>query len=139
MPAPFFVKDSHGGILERSIKAKVESQFSPSASQASLQTSTVQARNRTMGAEMTLIKKKDVDNYFAAKRRRQRLLISPASKSRAAGFSDVANPRTKAGAVSPIEVHGSKAPVVKSPMPAVTIGWNSRSASVPDVKVSARR
>jgi hypothetical protein len=39
---------------------------------ASLQTSTVQADNRTTGEGMTLIKKIDVDKYFAAKRATQR-------------------------------------------------------------------
>jgi hypothetical protein len=42
--------------------------FSPLASQPSLQTSTVQASNRTTGAAMSLIKKIDVEKHFAAKR-----------------------------------------------------------------------
>jgi hypothetical protein len=42
--------------------------FSPSAFQASLQTSTVQVSNRTNGAAMGLIKKVDVKAYFAARR-----------------------------------------------------------------------
>ena len=42
---------------------------SPSALLASLRTSTFQARNRTSGTPMTLIKKRDVAAHFAARRR----------------------------------------------------------------------
>src|ERR1035437_10406920 len=47
-----------------------DSPFSPSAIQASLQTSTVQARNGTNGVEMTLIKRCDVKAYNAARKQK---------------------------------------------------------------------
>ena len=43
--------------------------FSPPAFQASLQTSALQARNRMTGIAMPLIKKCDVNDYLAARRR----------------------------------------------------------------------
>jgi hypothetical protein len=48
----------------------VSSPFSPPAFQVSLQTSNVQAHNRTTGAELSLIKKCDVNDHLAARRRR---------------------------------------------------------------------
>jgi hypothetical protein len=66
------------------LKEVVRFSFSPSAFQASLQTSTVQAGNRTTGAAMSLIKKIDVEEHFAARRRMRLAAIGftrkPASK-----------------------------------------------------------
>jgi hypothetical protein len=61
--------------------------FSPSAIQASLQTSIVQARNQTSGAPMALIKKRDVKDYFASRRQNGIHLHRPASQPDATGFS----------------------------------------------------
>src|SRR5580700_514214 len=70
-----------------SLNQDVSSLFSPSAIQASLQTSIVQVRNRTPGATMPLIKKRDVKNYFAARRHSGTHLHRPASQPDATGFS----------------------------------------------------
>jgi hypothetical protein len=65
--------------------------FSPSALQASLQTSPVQAPNRTIGAAMSLIKKIDVEAHFAA-RRRTRLAAMGFTRKSAAKVSPAIAP-----------------------------------------------
>jgi hypothetical protein len=109
----------HGRRFERIIEGEQESRFSPLAFQAWLKTGTVQARNRPIGTAMTLIKKKDVPSYFAAKRRGQPFVASPARK-----------PGANADTVNLFEVPES--PVVESP-----ILVNS-GALAPDARKSAR-
>jgi hypothetical protein len=53
--------------------------------QASLQTSTVQANNRTTGAAMALIKKADVNQHFAARRAMRRNAFRSVSQPLPAG------------------------------------------------------
>jgi hypothetical protein len=69
------------------IKSGLKFHFSPSAIQASLQTSIVQARSRTSGAPMALIKKRDVKDYFASRRQNGIHLHRPVSQPDATGFS----------------------------------------------------
>jgi len=57
-----------------------DSPFSPSAIQASLQTSTVQVRNGTNGVKMTLIKKCDVKMHFSSRRDRGLHLVQQVNK-----------------------------------------------------------
>jgi hypothetical protein len=65
--------------------------FSPSAFQASLQTSIFQERNRTTGTAMSLIKKSDVKNHLSPRYRTKIHLCRPASQPDATGYS-VAEP-----------------------------------------------
>jgi hypothetical protein len=60
--------------------------FSPSAFQASLQTSNVQAVKRANGVAMSLIKKSDVKNHLSG-RFKNRIHVAPASQPDATGFS----------------------------------------------------
>jgi hypothetical protein len=61
--------------------------FSPSAFQASLQTSIFQARNRTTGAAMSNIGKSDVKNHLSPRFRTKIHLCDPVSEPDATGFS----------------------------------------------------
>jgi hypothetical protein len=61
--------------------------FSPSALQASLQTSIFQVRNRTTGATMSLIKQSDVKNHLSPQFRTKIHLCEPASQPDATGSS----------------------------------------------------
>lgn len=61
--------------------------FSPSALQASLQTSVIQASNRTTGAALSLIKKADVKNHLSARHRTEIHLARPENHSDATGFA----------------------------------------------------
>jgi hypothetical protein len=61
--------------------------FSPSAFQASLQTSIFQARNRTTGAAMSLIRQSDVKNHLSPRFRTKIHLCQPESQPDATGFS----------------------------------------------------
>lgn len=61
--------------------------FSPSASQASLQTSIFKIRNRTIGAAMSIIEKSDVKNHLSSRYRTKIHLCPPVSQSEAAGVS----------------------------------------------------
>ena len=61
--------------------------FSPPAFQASLQTSAFQARNRIIGIAMPLIKKCDVNDYLAARRRARLHPLKSPGKPDAAGLS----------------------------------------------------
>jgi len=81
--------------------------FSPSAILASLQTSTVQARNRTIGVVPVLIKKKDVNAYFAARKGRDPLSAKRASPVAAASKDKL---DTKDSPATPVDVPGSSAP-----------------------------
>jgi wyosine [tRNA(Phe)-imidazoG37] synthetase (radical SAM superfamily) len=63
--------------------------FSPSAFQASLQTSTGQECNRMTGVAMSLIKKCDVKNHLSSRLRQGGHLHRPASQPDATGFSGV--------------------------------------------------
>jgi len=80
--------------------------FSPSAILASLQTSTVHARNRTIGVVPVLIKKKDVNDYFAARRGRHSLSVKQTGPV-------AAPPKQmrgrKASSAAPVDVPGSSA------------------------------
>jgi len=73
------------------LKQQFFSPFSPSAFQASLQTSIFQARNRTTGAAMSLIKKSDVKNHLSPRFRTKIHLCQPESAPDATGCS-VAEP-----------------------------------------------
>jgi hypothetical protein len=73
-----------GGVC---LKKKLVFSSSPSAFQASLQTSTVQASNGTIGVQMSLIKKCDVKMHFAARRRKAAHPTQSAAKSIVAGAS----------------------------------------------------
>jgi hypothetical protein len=57
--------------------------FSPTILQASLQTDAAQARNRTTGVIMPLIKKKDLKSYFASRRRNANHSKSPTDRPNA--------------------------------------------------------
>lgn len=61
--------------------------FSPSAVRASLQTSTVQVRNRTTGAAVSLIKKSDVKNHLSLRYRTRIHVSELESQPDATGFS----------------------------------------------------
>jgi hypothetical protein len=61
--------------------------FSPSAFPASLQTSIVQARNRTAGADMSVIKRSDVKNHLRPPFLTKIHLCQPESQPDATGFS----------------------------------------------------
>lgn len=63
--------------------------FSPLAFLASLQTSNVQARNRTTGAAVSLIKQSDVKNHLSPHHRTKIHLCPPISQPDATGFSGV--------------------------------------------------
>ena len=65
--------------------------FSPSAFQVSLQTSIFQARNRTTGTAMSLIKQSDVKNHLSPQFRTEIHLCQPESPPVATGYS-VAEP-----------------------------------------------
>jgi hypothetical protein len=54
--------------------------FSPSAIQASLQTSTVQVCNGKFGVDMPLIRKSDVKTHFSARRMKRLHLIQLVNK-----------------------------------------------------------
>lgn len=61
--------------------------FSPSAAQASLQTSTIQVRNRTTGTVMSVTEQSEVKNHLSSRHRRGIHLAVPASQPDATGFS----------------------------------------------------
>jgi len=61
--------------------------FSPSAFQASLQTSVFQVRNRTTGAAMSPVKRSDVKNHLHPPFLTRVHLVQPESQAEAAGFS----------------------------------------------------
>ncbi len=67
--------------------------FSPPALQASLQTSIFQARNRTTGAAMSVIKRSDVKNHLHSPFLTRIHLVQPESQPDATGYS-VAEPET---------------------------------------------
>jgi hypothetical protein len=61
--------------------------FSPSALQASLQTSIIQVRNRTTGVAMSQIRQSDVKNHLSPRFRTKIHLCDPVSQPDATGFS----------------------------------------------------
>src|SRR5260370_2839873 len=62
--------------------------FSPSALLASLRTSDFHVRNRTIGVPMALIKKRDLADYYAARRLKgNQIYVVPPSQPDATGFS----------------------------------------------------
>jgi len=63
--------------------------FSPLAFQASLQTSISKARNRTTGADMSIIEKKDKESHLSQRHRRDIFLCEPLSQPDATGYSVV--------------------------------------------------
>lgn len=73
------------------LKLQLVFPFSPSAFQASLQTSIFQVRNRPAGAAMSLIKKSDVKNHLSPRYRTKIHLCQPVSQPDATGYS-VAEP-----------------------------------------------
>jgi hypothetical protein len=77
------------------LKSRYNFLFSPSAFQASLQTSTVQANNRTTGAAMSLIKKVDVKEHFAARRRLRLIAAGQLVKPAAAGLPETTGEGSK--------------------------------------------
>jgi hypothetical protein len=81
--------DGHAGKSTCILKSEVTLPFvSPSAFFASLQTSTIHVDYyRTNGAAMALIKKRDVESYFAERKRRGVQLFRSTSQPDATGFS----------------------------------------------------
>ncbi len=78
----------HAGVVERMLEeGSHHFPLSPSAFQASLQTSVIQANNRTTGAAMSLIKKADVKNHLSARHRSEIHIARPASQSDVAALS----------------------------------------------------
>jgi len=69
--------------------------FSPSVLQASFQTSTVHAGNRTIGAAMSLIKKIDVKEHFDARRAIRLAEDRSIGKPDAAGIPEIKAARTE--------------------------------------------
>jgi hypothetical protein len=69
---------------------QIEKTYSPSAFQALLQTSTVQVSNGSNGAAMTLIKKRDVQNYRASRPHKALRPFRPANATGKAPLTDSA-------------------------------------------------
>lgn len=78
---------------------------------------------------MTLIKKKDVKSYFAARRNRHPLDSQTASVADATGFSAVERGTSKASSVKVVEA--PKPGVTESPVPAFVIGPSASAAPAP--------
>lgn len=85
------------------LRQQWNSLFSPSAFQASLQTSTVEVSNRTTGAAVSLIKKINVPKHFAARRAMALVAARAVSLPLATEVSDVETAGTKAAAAEFIE------------------------------------
>jgi hypothetical protein len=85
---------------------------------------------------MSLIKKKDVKSYFAARRSGEPFRVKPSSEPDAIGSASVEN--HSANAVSVTEVPGSKSSMVESPVSPVISARTSGIASEPVAKISAR-
>jgi hypothetical protein len=69
------------------LKEQLVFPFSPSALQASLQTSIFQVRNQTTGAAMSLTKRSDVKNHLSPRFRTKIHLCEPVSQPDATGYS----------------------------------------------------
>ena len=93
----------HASSVRRMLDVGVSFPFSPSAFQASLQTSPIQARNRTTGTAMSLIKKSDVKNHLSARRHKGKQPYRPVSQPDATGFSGVEPGRAESTTGHPIE------------------------------------
>ena len=77
-----------------------------------LRTSTLQARNRTIGVVKVLIKKKDVNDYFAARRSRHPLSPTQASAVAATRPMIVKRDSKASGSAAPVDMPGSSAPTL---------------------------
>jgi len=75
----------HAGCSRRMLQITARFSFSPLALQASLRTSIFQARNRTTGTAMSLIKKSDVKNHLSPQFRTKIHLCEPVSPPDAIG------------------------------------------------------
>jgi hypothetical protein len=73
-------------MLETVVRAL---QYSPSAFRASLQTSTVDAGNRTTGGVVGLIKKIDMPKHFAARRVAHLIVASSVNQLDASGIPEI--------------------------------------------------
>ena len=128
----------HAGDVRRMLETAVRFSFSPSAFQASLQTSIFQARDRTTGADMSITEKRDVKNHLSLRHSKDIFLCAPLSQPDATGYSLAEPAATRANPSAFTRDYSAEHTIAVMPSSPAAKSTGSTESKTQDTSKSAR-